>query len=835
MPKNPAAEEHVRAARAKAAYQRSYFAHALYALIPVQSEQCPTMAVDKWGRCYYNPEFVLACPVDEIATVWLHEIGHKLRHHHDRAHALGITEATQKIANIAMDCFPAGTMLSDGLPIEAQRTRTLGGNGGDTACQNLSREWDGETVTLRGAGIELTSTPEHPVWLYPRRHKVGLTPVKLKDPAWINASEARVGDFMLVPNVGGDVTDATIDVSVFGGNENRSPLKSGFPLNEQTAWLLGLYTAEGSGTDYAQLSLGCTDEERALADRAATIARSLGYDASCDANYSSRVDSERQNGIRVNLGGPVLARALKAWCGDGSNNKRCPEFILRHADTRLVRAYLEGVVAGDGHDDKRPRTQTSQIDTSSRALAAQTRLLLARLDLGFWGHTTVQKDRWIEDHFVEGGGKLYTVGWTWEPRTTQRTLNGKTITSWTRSWRRCPEGILIPIAEVAHGHYTGPIYNLSCDKEHSFIAEGIKVHNCELNDDIADEVKTLKDIQPLPPGAVYPSAFGFEDGKLWEVYYAQLMDEIEKFADKLKDDGPGGPGGEGGEGEGREGESGGGGASQKPGRGKQKPGKGGDNGARGRKHKCGSGAHGVHQPWEDASPANGGGEGLEDADWKDIEGRVARAIREQETKSRGTVPGTWVSWADEILHVERIPWDQELAGAVRWAVNDVSGKVTHNYKRPSRRQQATPEVVFPSMRRPIPNVAFVGDTSLSMSERALATVRGVVEDVCMALGAALSFIATDAAAHGVQRAHNGRVIEMRGRGGTDMRVGIESALEDVKPRPDVIVIASDCETPWPEEEPSARVIICAIEASEAAIAACPEWARVIVVRLEGEE
>lgn len=459
MPKNPAAEEHVRAARAKAAYQRSYFAHALYALIPIQSEQCPTMAVDKWGRCYYNPEFVLACSVDEIATVWLHEIGHKLRHHHDRAHGLGITEATQKVANIAMDM--------------------------------------------------------------------------------------------------------------------------------------------------------------------------------------------------------------------------------------------------------------------------------------------------------------------------------------------------------------------------------------ELNDDIADEVAKLKDITALPPGAVYPSTYGLEDNQVWEVYYAKIMDEIEKYLDQLKDDGGGGSEDGGEEGNGGA-DGGGGGSSKQKGKGKQKPGKG-NGGARGRKHKCGSGAHGVQQPWEDASPTNGGGEGIEDADWKDIERRVAASIREQHEKSRGTVPGTWVSWADDILRVERIPWDQELAGAVRWAVNDVAGKVIHNYKRPSRRQQATKNVVFPSMRRPIPNVAFVGDTSGSMSEGALALVRGVVEDVCTALGAALSFIATDAAAHGVQRAHNGRTIEMRGRGGTNMCVGITSALEDVQPRPDVIIVGSDCETPWPAEEPGARVIICAIEANDAAVEACPDWARVIVVRPEGED
>ena len=163
-----------------------------------------------------------------------------------------------------------------------------------------------------------------------------------------------------------------------------------------------------------------------------------------------------------------------------------------------------------------------------------------------------------------------------------------------------------------------------------------------------------------------------------------------------------------------------------------------------------------------------------------------------------------------MLRTETIPWDQELQSACRWAINDVSGKVTHNYRRPSRRQQAVPEVVFPSMRRPIPNVVFIGDTSMSMSLDALALVRQVVEDICLALGASLSFVATDSLAHGVQRAHDGRTVEMRGRGGTDLRRGFDAALEDVQPRPDIIVVGSDCDTPWPDEDPGVNVIVCAI-------------------------
>jgi len=41
-------------ARVRAAYQRSYFAPALFSLIPVETDLIATMAVDKHWRLYYN-------------------------------------------------------------------------------------------------------------------------------------------------------------------------------------------------------------------------------------------------------------------------------------------------------------------------------------------------------------------------------------------------------------------------------------------------------------------------------------------------------------------------------------------------------------------------------------------------------------------------------------------------------------------------------------------------------------------------------------------------------------------------------------------------------------
>src|SRR6185503_754989 len=67
------------AARLVAARARPYLAAALYALCPVASGRVPTMAVDRYWRCYVSPAFVAATPVAELAGVWVHEVSHLLR------------------------------------------------------------------------------------------------------------------------------------------------------------------------------------------------------------------------------------------------------------------------------------------------------------------------------------------------------------------------------------------------------------------------------------------------------------------------------------------------------------------------------------------------------------------------------------------------------------------------------------------------------------------------------------------------------------------------------------------------------------------------------------
>ncbi|MGR6320530.1 VWA-like domain-containing protein [Micromonospora soli] len=107
-------------ARLHAARVRPYLATALFALHVVESRRVPTMAVDRYWRCYVSPSFVDRTPVEELAGVWVHEVSHLLRDHHGRgdrvARERGLTGPGERLRmNIAADCEINDDVFGDGL------------------------------------------------------------------------------------------------------------------------------------------------------------------------------------------------------------------------------------------------------------------------------------------------------------------------------------------------------------------------------------------------------------------------------------------------------------------------------------------------------------------------------------------------------------------------------------------------------------------------------------------------------------------------------------------------------------------------------------------------
>src|SRR5918996_3284920 len=105
----------LQAARVRAAYQRAYFAPALFNLIPVETDQIASMAVDSRWRLYYNDEWLAAHTVEENAAVLIHEVSHLLRDHEARKQAAAVKDHV--LWNTATDCEINDDLLAEGLPL----------------------------------------------------------------------------------------------------------------------------------------------------------------------------------------------------------------------------------------------------------------------------------------------------------------------------------------------------------------------------------------------------------------------------------------------------------------------------------------------------------------------------------------------------------------------------------------------------------------------------------------------------------------------------------------------------------------------------------------------
>lgn len=237
---------------------------------------------------------------------------------------------------------------------------------------------------------------------------------------------------------------------------------------------------------------------------------------------------------------------------------------------------------------------------------------------------------------------------------------------------------------------------------------------------------------------------------------------------------------------------------------------------------CGSGVDGVARPWDAQSEA------LSSLEQKLMAGDVARRIREGGLEA-GDTEGGWLRWAQEILDPV-VDWRRQLAAAIRSGRTAVAGRVDYSYHRPSRRACATPDVVLPVLRHPIPLIAVVVDTSGSMTGELLGRALAEVAGLLSASGAGsrpdgVRLIACDAQAAQAQRVLNVRDVQLTGGGGTDMGEGLHAAAA-LRPPPDIVVVLTDGHTPWPPTAPGAfRVIIALLDPS----GTTPGWATRIVV------
>jgi predicted metal-dependent peptidase len=239
--------------------------------------------------------------------------------------------------------------------------------------------------------------------------------------------------------------------------------------------------------------------------------------------------------------------------------------------------------------------------------------------------------------------------------------------------------------------------------------------------------------------------------------------------------------------------------------------------------RCGS-CGGKPEAWEEGPPTSEN-EGVSEPNGELIRRQVAADIQARQ-KEAGDVPGSWLRYAEEKLH-SKVDWRKELQALVRQGIIDIAGMVNYSFKRPSRRQSAVPGIVLPSMRKPVPNIAIVIDTSGSMTDKMLAQGLAEIEKVLESNGfQGVPVLSVDTRTAVNKKVFSVSQVELGGGGGTDMRIGIRDAMA-LNPKPDMIILISDGFSPFDDTAPPAKLIVALTD--EDGRGHLPSYARVILI------
>jgi predicted metal-dependent peptidase len=285
--------------------------------------------------------------------------------------------------------------------------------------------------------------------------------------------------------------------------------------------------------------------------------------------------------------------------------------------------------------------------------------------------------------------------------------------------------------------------------------------DCEINDDLHAEGL------PLPGDPPLPGKYGLPGGDTAEIYYKRLPAPPRADRQDATD------------------------------------------GGQQSRDDCGSGAHGERRFWElpGDDGQEGGVPGVDRLKAELVRREVARLI-DQKSPFAGDVPMTWRRWARATL-APRVDYMATIRHAVRRGLRDSTlGRHDRTYRRPYRRQACYGEFIMASFYQPRPRPGFLIDTSSSMEDSQLARAVSELASLTRQLGygGEVVVVCCDAAVHDVRKVFTGTQVELYGGGGTDMGAGLRSFIERKRAPIDLLVIVTDCRTPWPEEVPPFPVI-----------------------------
>ncbi|MDN5900183.1 MAG: VWA-like domain-containing protein [Brachybacterium sp.] len=194
-------------------------------------------------------------------------------------------------------------------------------------------------------------------------------------------------------------------------------------------------------------------------------------------------------------------------------------------------------------------------------------------------------------------------------------------------------------------------------------------------------------------------------------------------------------------------------------------------------------------------------------------------VAEEVLKDKGTDAGRLARWAEEVTAPSMIPWQTVIGGYLRRAVRRKPKGMFKTYSRASRRQpvrvrmpdgSAGRKIILPGTFRPDPTIVVIRDTSGSMSDTELGETGREITEIAQRCGVhedRVFVLDVDSAVYKARALSEKDVLRSAsGGGGTDMRLGLAAIDEVFDKDPELVIVATDGGTDWPETAPAFPVV-----------------------------
>jgi hypothetical protein len=320
-------------------------------------------------------------------------------------------------------------------------------------------------------------------------------------PHWRPVSDTYAGDYLVVPiAVGGDIK-----------------------VDPDFAFLTGVFMAEGSFYKYRgepntvclTIGQGEGDFRQAITDRLNRL--NLPYTISFH---------KKNNSCLIHIRDRDFAASMLDLCGDYAHKKRM-RGDLRDWSKKSLSWFLGGYVSGDGSIRAWGNHKRLRCRTASRDLATDLQHAFGYVGIP----VSVNKDaeaiectyfckRYQTERTMRSKGSYCVSAMDWQAKDINPFVVGKSAmedTGRERSWQKIHlmEGhLLVPIHSIRHKASRERVYNFEVEDDHSYVAYGVAVHNCNKDYTKAKGIILASAFRPIPRSR----------GNLWKVICLGAID-----------------------------------------------------------------------------------------------------------------------------------------------------------------------------------------------------------------------------------------------------------------------------------------------------------------------